>query len=167
MTATATATTDDVRFTLPLGQSDAARAANAALLAGKDALAEAHKVWADVHALLDDAYGRLRPITDEAPEGALIRRLAVKVGATARATLGLASTSACGLYALTAAGSVSAAGAVLHVEGTDGGSDYLTATRRLVTPEEGALSFAVDDFPLADVVAFFDTAEEAFAYRDR
>lgn len=144
-------------------QGDRATAANAALWAGQEALQEARVAWA----LVKEAYGTergLRPYAEASLGESLARRLAVRLEQRAGKTLGLVSSSACGLWGLTSDGRV------FQVDSTNGGSEYLTLVRfvKVVNRVSGAIGWGgADEWPISDVVAFFDSFRDLDEWRSR
>lgn len=158
MTNTTRTLADTDQHDLPLDQGDATHAANAALFEGKRALEEAREAWAEVKEAFDDGTGApLRSIEQASRAEALARRLAVRLEQAAGKTLGLVSSSACGLWG------VDDQGRIFQVDATNGGSDYLNGVRFVRWHEaSGAISLRdAEEFPVRAVAAFFDTFEDA------
>lgn len=155
---TTTTHRDDVRHMIGF-QSDKATAANAALWSGQEALQEARESWA----MVKEEYGDTNVC---GPGEQIARRLAVRLEQRAGKTLGLVSSSACGLWGL------ADNERIFEVDSTDGGSDYLRGVRFVqVATLQGMRGYTPtmerysDEFPVQNVVAFFDSYAEAHNFR--
>jgi hypothetical protein len=143
-------------------QDDKATAANAALWAGQEIFEDSRKVWDSVREV-----AAMGPIEEVAEQSALLRRHANVLAAAAGKTLGLVSSSACGLWGIEADSN-----RIFEVESTDGGSEYLTQVRfvRVTDLTSGVATPTMeryaDEFPIRQVLAFFDSYEAAHAFRE-
>lgn len=145
-------------------QDDKATAANAALWMGQEIFEDSRKVWESVKEIAN-----MGPIGGEGMDGksAALRRHANVLAAAAGKTLGLVSSSACGLWGIEAD-----TNRIFQVESTDGGSEYLTMVRfvRFTDLTSGVATPTMerygDEFPIRQVLAFFDSYEAAHEFRE-
>lgn len=166
MTKTQTQTQTHPRYLVGF-QSDRATAANAALWAGQEIFEEARKAWARVREALGTTFP-MKAIDDAEPVEVALRRNAVALEKAAGTTLGVASSSACGLWGLTDEGRI------FEVDATDSGSEYLRGVVFVAVATQApgfsgefvpTMERTGDEFPVRNVVAFVDSYADAHNLR--